>query len=573
MTNRYLLIFHLLICQFAFAARPTVNPSNLYISTTNCTSLTLTWSNGNGNARMVIGREANSISFVPTDGVVYSGANAAFGSGLAVGTSNDHYVLMNGVGSSSLTISNLKAGTMYYFSIFEHDNNGSNVEYLTSNAPSISITTYNTTLNFSISRLDSCESSNLVRLTNNSSSSIPGQTFTYYANNQTYNADVPIDLHLNGSGYINITINASNTKGCPSQLTKVTKIFPKEIGSFDFKNNPDTIQNYLGHLFKMTCSIKLTPFPVGVTYHWTLGDGDTSLFQKVQKKYAESDTYKIRCILNYKSYSQATPCKDTLYTHFILGPNPYQDLQWGRDTIYEDYDDYVASVNSDRATILKWYFGDGDSSSNDTTSHIYYNPGTYTVRLHIKTNFGFEGDTSRNVVVLHKQLIFQNLKLNNGPFYNNVSSTFATYNNKHVESFIWYFGDGDSSINTTEATHTYVNAGTYSIKLKVKTFSGTLIDSTKQVIIDKNPVSIEQQTYLSIKIGPNPSNNHINISNPTKANLDIAIYNSNGQLMHKGSIQETTQSIDISKFNNGVYSIVILENGTVLGSQNLSITK
>src|SRR6185295_8613859 len=66
------------------ASEPTTQATNVGFSNVNATSMTVSWTNGNGAARIVVAKEASAVDFVPVDGTAYT-PNPAFGSGTPLG--------------------------------------------------------------------------------------------------------------------------------------------------------------------------------------------------------------------------------------------------------------------------------------------------------------------------------------------------------------------------------------------------------------------------------------------------------------------------------------------------------
>jgi hypothetical protein len=105
---------------------PSIPSSQLTFTDINPNSLTLNWSNGNGESRLVVARIGNPVNTFPEDGETYQ-ANAAFGTAnTALGNG---FVVFNGSGNT-FTLSNLAPSTTYHFAIFEY--NCDSEQYLTS---------------------------------------------------------------------------------------------------------------------------------------------------------------------------------------------------------------------------------------------------------------------------------------------------------------------------------------------------------------------------------------------------------------------------------------------------------
>jgi len=117
---------------------PTIQATNLTVTTIFAKSVGLSWTRGNGNNVLIIGRQGAPVSVTPTDDHFYQ-AFYGFGSGEDLG--NGNYVLYKGP-ANSIGIMDLKQLTKYYFAAFEY-NLGSTLEarHLTTNPATVSVTT------------------------------------------------------------------------------------------------------------------------------------------------------------------------------------------------------------------------------------------------------------------------------------------------------------------------------------------------------------------------------------------------------------------------------------------------
>ncbi|WP_048825950.1 T9SS type A sorting domain-containing protein [Hymenobacter sp. DG25B] len=82
---------------------------------------------GSGTRRLLVVREASAVNGDPQDGVAYK-ASARFGAGDV--TQPGNYVVYSG-NSASITVTNLTAGTAYYFALYEYNGSGNTVNFLT----------------------------------------------------------------------------------------------------------------------------------------------------------------------------------------------------------------------------------------------------------------------------------------------------------------------------------------------------------------------------------------------------------------------------------------------------------
>jgi hypothetical protein len=106
---------------------PTIASTNVIVTKTDGKEISFTWTSGNGQRRVIIARQSNTVTSQPANGTDYN-ANAVFGSGQELNTGE--FVVFDD-NFHSATISGLNPATTYFFKIFEYDGTGNNTVYLT----------------------------------------------------------------------------------------------------------------------------------------------------------------------------------------------------------------------------------------------------------------------------------------------------------------------------------------------------------------------------------------------------------------------------------------------------------
>lgn len=120
----------------AIETAPAQQASGLAITGTGSTTLSLSWTGGNGSGRILFIKEGSAISTMPADGLIYL-ASTVYGEGDQIGTSGA-YSVYQGTGTS-VTITGLTTSTTYYFSLMEYEGeNGWSENYLQNNPDTLS---------------------------------------------------------------------------------------------------------------------------------------------------------------------------------------------------------------------------------------------------------------------------------------------------------------------------------------------------------------------------------------------------------------------------------------------------
>jgi PKD repeat protein len=150
----------------------------------------------------------------------------------------------------------------------------------------------------------------------------------------------------------------------------------------------------------------------------------------------------------------------------------------------------------------KWYFGDGTAlSTAQNPVHTYTQFNTYNVTLTVTTASGCTSTITKPVTVSTTTDLSANFTINdevqclagNNFIFTDMST--MTTPNHHIDAWKWYFGDGDSAM-TRNATHTYTQAGTYTVTLLVTEMpGGTQSSMPKTVKVLDLPV-ITDMAYI-----------------------------------------------------------------------------
>jgi PKD repeat protein len=210
---------------------------------------------------------------------------------------------------------------------------------------------------------------------------------------------------------------------------------------------------------------------------WSFGDGEMSTVQNPSHTYLLSATYTVTLIATNAAGSDTKIRNDYItvtYTKPVA--NFTSDVTSGAAPLTVQFTD----ISENSPTSWSWKFDDGGKSTEQNVTHEYKEAGTYTVSLTAKNSAGSNTTKKTGYITVTSASapvasFAANKTSGKVPFtvqFNDTSSNSPT-------SWVWSFGDGSESTGENP-DHTYVNAGTYTVSLKVANTAG---NSTKTVSI------------------------------------------------------------------------------------------
>ena len=115
----------------ATPTEPNTDSTAMQFSNTATNSMTVSWTVGNGQNRIVVARLGAAVNWTPSDGSDYA-ANTNYSGATDQGSGNK--VVYNG-NAASVNVSGLSENTNWYFKVFEYNGAGSSANYYTSGSP------------------------------------------------------------------------------------------------------------------------------------------------------------------------------------------------------------------------------------------------------------------------------------------------------------------------------------------------------------------------------------------------------------------------------------------------------
>ncbi|TDT38747.1 PKD repeat protein [Maribacter spongiicola] len=144
----------------------------------------------------------------------------------------------------------------------------------------------------------------------------------------------------------------------------------------------------------------------------------------------------------------------------------------------ENYLEYSFTNSSTGATSFEWNFGDGNTSTEETPTHIYESADTYTVTLTATNDSNLSAELSKNITILAPVTAAFTFEVD--------AADYQTYSfmdaSEDAVMLLWEFGDG-FQFTGMNPSHTYEEDGIYTVKLTATSITGNTSEASEQLTI------------------------------------------------------------------------------------------
>lgn len=291
--------------------------------------------------------------------------------------------------------------------------------------------------------------------------------WTFEGGNPSTSTDENPVVTYNSVGTYDVTLEVENSFG-DDEITISDVIEIQDLPDPDFFTLPSGLT--------MTFE-NITPGGTNNTYFWNFGDGNTSSMFNPVHTYNDAGIYDV----NLEAFNACG-------TEFIVIPvsvydDPFADFTanntLGCTPMSVTYDDLSTGLIDS----WNWTFEGGTpaTSTLENPTIVYNTEGTYDVTLEVTNQEGTSTLTIDDYIVV--------LDLPTADFSYTVNGSQVSFTNTSsgATSYVWNFGDGNTSTNTNPV-HTYGGSGTYSVELLAGNTCGSLAH-LETIIISLEPVA------------------------------------------------------------------------------------
>ena len=282
-------------------------------------------------------------------------------------------------------------------------------------------------------------------------------------------------------------------------------------------------------------------------WKWTLGNGTTSFVQNPSVTYVNPGQYSVKLVIqNNRGKDSITKIQYiNVYAKPTINFSASAYNGCAPATIF--FTDLSTPGNGNTQT-RQWDFGDGTFSTLTNPSHTYSSSGNFNVSLRVTNTYGCVASATQiNLIHINPKPVanFSYSALQNcgAPFTVNFQNQST---GTSPLSFTWNFGDGSSS-SDANPVHTYLNPGTYSVKL-ITTNSQGCVDSilkTNLITVANNITKFNCPDTVCI----NTSFQINNLSSSATCSWNFGNGNTS-----------TSQNPTVSYSNSGTYNIKLVNN-------------
>jgi gliding motility-associated-like protein len=297
----------------------------------------------------------------------------------------------------------------------------------------------------------------------------------------------PVTHTYQAAGTYNVTLQVETSSGCKSTVfTMPVTINPKPKADFVLPAGiclPNGTAQFTDQ----------STIPDGTqsqfTYLWDFGDGNTSTDKNPVHSYSGVGPYTVKLTVT----SNNGCVHDTSKVLSTIFAQPDAIFTAPAEVCLTDSAVFADQSTAANSTVTQWFwdFGDATTSNLQNPKKRWSAPGTYTVKLYIKSGAGCNSDTmSKQVVVNPLPTASFNVS---APGCQGKSVSFtstAVANAGTLVKWNWNFGDNTSSSvnNSNPVTHIYNTAGTFTVTLEVETDKGCKSTVfTRNVVINPQP--------------------------------------------------------------------------------------
>jgi len=302
-----------------------------------------------------------------------------------------------------------------------------------------------------------------VNFTDSSTGTVTSWSWTF-GDSGTSTQQSPSHQYQNAGTYT-VSLTATGPTGTDTE-TKTNYITVNDV--------PPPTANFYGSPTSGTVplTVNFTDTSTGsvTAWSWTFGDSGTSTQQSPSHQYTSVGTYTVSLTATGPGGSDNETKTNYIVVNNVAAPvaNFYGSPTSGERPLTVNF----TNTSTGSVTSWSWTFGDSGTSTQQNPSHIYSNPGAYTVSLTANGPGGSDVETKSNYITVTSPPAEPNFVADVTSGLVPLTVQFTDTSTGTIDTWKWDFnGDGvfeySDSHGEIEPT-TYSTIGVYNVTLKVR---------------------------------------------------------------------------------------------------------
>jgi gliding motility-associated-like protein len=204
-----------------------------------------------------------------------------------------------------------------------------------------------------------------------------GNTVTLSNNNPFYHS-------YSSTGVYQVSLIVQAANGCKSDTFRLNvSVNNKPAASFTVNGKPciDSLQVFTSSLAYNSVN--------PANYYWSFGDGQTTIINTANTaSHAYVSTLSNITVKHVVSYGPGCSSDTAFQTIALINPNPAGQFSLNPNTVCGNSDVQFTSAIPAGNLSWNWNFGNGTGNTAPPFSHVYHNPGSFTVTLVVRSPEG-----------------------------------------------------------------------------------------------------------------------------------------------------------------------------------------
>jgi PKD repeat protein len=242
----------------------------------------------------------------------------------------------------------------------------------------------------------------------------------------------------------------------------------------------------------MPLTVQLTDQSTGqiTSWSWDFGDGKFSTDTNPSHTYVDTGIYTLSLTVTGFGGSD-TRTKENYIT--VNEPAPVADFSGSPRTGELPLTVQFSDLSTGRISNWLWNFGDQNTNTEQNPTHTYTEAGMFTVSLKVTNEGGTDTETKTDYINVKIPPPIADFTADQTSGYGQLTVHFTDHSTGQISFWLWDFGDQQTS-SEQNPTHTYTEAGIYTVSLTVTGDGGTDTETKTDYITVKVPPPVANFT-------------------------------------------------------------------------------